>query len=305
MLYSVPDRLYVLPCDHRDILRGLWDTHRPLGFDDRDEWCAIAKGVVVDGLIDATQEVPAEWAGVLMDDELGEMGLERARSAGIARILPVDTGEVGPFTIQHPGGIDGHVQRVDPEVVACLIGCNPESSDYVDQLDRTRELAEWQRESTRAFLLELQVIPRPEDADGLGFGRWEQTRRPELIARAIRDLREVGFEPHVWKLQECGTDEDYSLVFDACREGGREGVRVVILGAGADTETVDSWLRLAARHDACIGFAIGRSVWAEPIEALARGEADNLAAAREISQRYRHFARTFSAARESGKAVPA
>jgi 5-dehydro-2-deoxygluconokinase len=302
-VFPVPERLYVLPCDHRSILRSLWEQHRTPGYPDADAFAAAAKRVVVDGLLQAVDlGLPARWAAVLMDDELGSEALDLAHRSGIARVLPVDVGEVGPFTLQHPGALADHVRRVHPEIAACLIGYNPESPDAGEQLERTRELANWQPQSGTTFLLELQVLPRPQDLGDDGGRAWEAERRPALIAQAIRDLRRTGFDPQVWKLQDAGTDEDYRTVLDAVTEDGRGDVKVVILGAGAEPDVVDQWLRRAATYPECIGFAVGRSVWAHSVEGFAEGSLDAGAAARGIAERYLRFATTFSGARDAAVA---
>ena len=142
------------------------------------------------------------------------------------------------------------------------------------------------------------MLPREEDLASDAGVAWEESRRPMLIARAIRDLRGVGFEPQVWKLQDAGTSDGYSTVLQAVTEGGRDSARVVILGAGAHEEMVDAWLQQAAGYTSCIGFAIGRSVWGAPIEALARGDLDRNSAARRISDQYTHFVDTYSQSRD-------
>ncbi len=298
-MFSLQERLYVLPCDHRDILRGLWVQHQTAGYADADSFAAAAKEAVVDGLLLAIDAgVPARSSAVLMDDELGAPALAKAQRSGVARILPVDTGEVGPFTLQHPGRIDEHVRSVDPEMAACLIGYNPEAENAAEQLERTRELAEWQPRSGVAFLLELQVLPRPEDLGDDGGATWERERRPALIVQAISDLRGVGFDPQVWKLQDVGLSENYAAVSEAVTEHDRQDVRIVVLGAGAEPAVIDEWLTQAASHSVCIGFAIGRSVWAPAIESLARGEGDSAAAARRIADNYRYFVNSFDSARD-------
>ena len=51
----------------------------------------------------------------------------------------------------------------------------------------------------------------------------------------------------------------------AARAGGRDSVGCVVLGAGADEVTVAHWLRVAAAVDGFIGFAIGRTIFWEPL----------------------------------------
>ena len=51
-----------------------------------------------------------------------------------------------------------------------------------------------------------------------------------------------------------------------CRTAGRDDVVCVVLGRGADDEKVDHWLREAAPVEGYVGFAIGRSIWGNPLK---------------------------------------
>jgi myo-inositol catabolism protein IolC len=63
-----------------------------------------------------------------------------------------------------------------------------------------------------------------------------------------------------------------------------------VLGAGAGDERVRRWLRVAATTPGYIGFAIGRSIWRDPIRAHLDGELSREAAAAAVRDRFLHFA---------------
>ena len=73
---------------------------------------------------------------------------------------------------------------------------------------------------------------------------------------------------------------------EAARAGGRDDVGCVVLGAGADEATVAHWLREAAGVDGFIGFAIGRTIFWEPLKQWLAGTIDADAAARAIADNY-------------------
>jgi myo-inositol catabolism protein IolC len=296
--YRTPEALYLLPCDHRDILADLYSTYQPSGFPDRHSWIAAAKEVVLDGLLRAVRfGVARSSAAILVDDEYGLSVLRRAAENGIARFLPIDTGEVGPFRLAHGKAFPGFAEAIDPEVVSALISYHPGATDAGNQRNRIQPVFDWLATRPRPFMLELQVLPQPGDLRSGGQAAWEATTRPGLICDAVRDLVAAGANPQIWKLQACPHDQDYRMIIDACRER-RPDTDVVILGAGAQTPTVDAWLRGAATVDGVVGFAIGRSVWAEPIRALACGQLTRDVAVERISDAYLHFADTFTNAKD-------
>ena len=84
------------------------------------------------------------------------------------------------------------------------------------------------------------------------------------------------------------------------RSGGRDGVVCVVLGRGADDAKVDHWLAQAAPVDGFVGFAIGRSVWWDPLKAYVDGKIERVAGARKIAQNYLRFVKVYEQA--EGKA---
>ncbi len=62
------------------------------------------------------------------------------------------------------------------------------------------------------------------------------------------------------------------------RAGDRENVGVIVLGRGEDEKRVQDWLTIGAQTQGVIGFAVGRTVFWQPLVdykdgALSRAEA--------------------------------
>lgn len=295
--------LYILPCDHRDILRGLWNKHEPRGFVNGDQWVTYAKGVVLDGLLLAVAGgIDPRHVALLMDEELGAPVLERARDNQIVRFVPVDDGTVGPFVIQYGSNFPIHVERVAPDFVQALINYNPASPDAPDQAQRIAPLLDWLKGKDWRFMLELQVLPTAEQVAQRGRVSWIVSERPALIRRAISELKSMGARPDVWKLEPMPTPKEYAKTVEAMRADGQDHAVAVVLGGGASIEAVDASLESCANVPGFVGFAVGRSVWAEGVEGLARGDLTADAAAKAIAGTFSHFVATFEAARERGAA---
>jgi myo-inositol catabolism protein IolC len=78
-------------------------------------------------------------------------------------------------------------------------------------------------------------------------------------------------------------------VADLARSDGREGVACVVLGRGADDRAVERWLRAAAGVPGYVGFAIGRTIWWDPLAGYLEESLDRDAAAERIAAAYRHM----------------
>jgi 5-dehydro-2-deoxygluconokinase len=63
----------------------------------------------------------------------------------------------------------------------------------------------------------------------------------------------------------------------------------VVLGRGADDAKVDHWLRQAAPVEGFVGFAIGRSIWWDPLKAYLDEQLDRTRAAQRIGENYMRF----------------
>ena len=298
--YTPGEALYLLPCDHRSILRDAYLGAHPGAAAEVDAWVREAKEVVLDGLLDAVaQGIDAHSTGLLMDEEYGLAALRRAMTSGIPVFLPVDAGELGPWALQYGDQFAEHVEAIRPDAVTALVSYNPEDGAKARQLDALAPFFSWLARTQYPFLLELQVLPTDAQLarSGSGMDGWMMNERPTLIARAVDELKAAGASPVIWKLEGCTNPGDYRAIAAAAHAGGHDRAVLIVLGAGAGVDEVDGWLVEAAREPACIGFAVGRTVWLDPIAAWARAAIDREEAVAAVSANYRHFCETFSAAR--------
>jgi 5-dehydro-2-deoxygluconokinase len=187
------------------------------------------------------------------------------------------------------------------------------------QLDRLKRLADWLHEQPddsraaqlseagrraggkreRKFLFELLVPATDKQLSSVDgdTDRYDAELRPELMRRAIEDIQNAGVEVDVWKIEGVDERDDAAMLAEQARSGpGREGVRSVLLGRGASTEKVEHWLRQAAPVEGFIGFAIGRSIWWDPLKGFLGKELEREAAASQIAENYLHFVQVYNGA---------
>jgi myo-inositol catabolism protein IolC len=159
------------------------------------------------------------------------------------------------------------------------------------QAERLRRLGDWLHEHDRKFLFELLVPATPEQIQAAGGDedRWDKEERPKLMKLAIVELQGLGVEPDIWKIEGIDRREDCEMISATARAGGRDGVACVVLGRGADDARVDHWLRMGSGVPGYIGFAIGRSIWWEPLKVFVDGNLGREEAAKQIAANYRRF----------------
>jgi myo-inositol catabolism protein IolC len=111
--------------------------------------------------------------------------------------------------------------------------------------------------------------------------------RPAPMRQAITTLQAAGIEADIWKIEGVDRRDDCRMIADQARAGGRDRLGCLVLGAGASEATVHHWLRQAPGVPGYLGFAIGRTIWWDPITGYVSGAPSRDAAAAQISATYR------------------
>jgi myo-inositol catabolism protein IolC len=174
-------------------------------------------------------------------------------------------------------------------------------------VERLRELSDWIRAHERRFMFELLVPPTDEQLSSVAGSkdRYDDELRPDLMVRAITTLQDAGVEPDLWKIEGVDTREACGAIATTARREGRERVGCLVLGRGASVERVDDWLRAGAGVDGYVGFAVGRSIFADAVRDFGAdpGGFDMEHGAEDIAARYRRFIAVYEEA-EEGQAPP-
>jgi 5-dehydro-2-deoxygluconokinase len=119
------------------------------------------------------------------------------------------------------------------------------------------------------------------------------------MRRTIAEIQDAGIEVDVWKIEGVEERSDCEMLVAQARSGGRDGVTCVVLGRGAEDAKVDHWLIQAAPVDGFIGFAIGRSIWWDPLKAYVDGKIERAAGARKIAENYLRFVAVYERAKSA------
>jgi myo-inositol catabolism protein IolC len=212
--------------------------------------------------------------------------------------MPVEKSGQNEFDFEYGDQFGEHIERWDPDFSKVLVRYNPDDPDTdmnARQIERLKRLSDWLHEHDRKFLFELLVPATDEQLEQAGgdSDRYDAELRPELMRRAIEDIQNVGIEVDIWKIEGVDERSDAEMLAQQTRAGGRDGVVCVLLGRGASDEKVDHWLTQAAPVEGFVGFAIGRSIWGDPLKAFLDGSVEREDAARQIGEKYMHFVEVY------------
>jgi len=298
-------KLYILAFDHRGSFQKKF-----FGIDgepDPEQTAIIAdaKHLIFEGLLQAVGAgADASVTGVLVDEQFGSTVPAEARERGLKLAMPAERSGQKTFDFQYGDDFGAHIERFDPDFTKVLVRYNPDgdADENREQLVKLKRLSAWLKKHDGRFLFELLVPAEDAQLQSVGGGsdRYDAELRPELMRRAIAEIQDAGIEVDVWKIEGVDERADCEMLVAQARSGGREGVVCVVLGRGADDAKVDHWLSQAAPVEGFVGFAIGRSIWWDPLKAYVDGKIERAAGARKIAENYMRFVDVYE--RAEGKA---
>jgi myo-inositol catabolism protein IolC len=303
MALGYDDKLYILAFDHRGSFQKKMFGIEGDPSAEETERIADAKHLIFEGLLKASEEgAEPGVTGCLVDEQFGApKGIpEQARERGLILAMPVEKSGQDEFDFEYGDDFGAHIEDFDPDFSKVLVRYNPEGDAEMNsrQRERLKRLADWLHERDRKFLFELLVPAEDAQLERVGgdSDRYDAELRPELMRQAIVELQDAGVEADVWKIEGIETQEDCERIAQICRRDGRDGVICVVLGRGANDAKVEHWLRQGAPVDGYAGFAIGRTIWWDPLKGFVGGEIEREDAARQIADNYLRFVRVYGEA---------
>jgi glucose-6-phosphate isomerase len=130
----------------------------------------------------------------------------------------------------------------------------------------------------------LKILVQPAEESGVRTQIDAMFQGEKLNTTEDRAALHVLREPH---------PSSCAKVAAAARRGGRTRVGCIILRRGEEDSLVRGWLVTAAKVPGFIGFAVGRTVFWEPLIEFQKKTITREEAVAKIAERYRSFAEIF------------
>ncbi|MFA6981711.1 MAG: DUF2090 domain-containing protein [Patescibacteria group bacterium] len=268
------DKLLILPFDHRSsFIKDIAKTDDP----------AIVrglKGLIFKAFLQTWEKSQDKNSlAVLIDDQYGTDIIRQAKEKGINFTVALEKSGSEIFEFEHGDDFGTSLEEINPTYAKVLIRYIP-GNDSVNekQLLNLEKLAEHCRNTHRRVILELLVPPSSEELEDAE--RYDQRIRPAKTIQAIAEISSK-IIPDIWKM-EGFSKENWELIFSQVPFD----MKVIVLGRGEDAKKVEEWLSTAAGFENIIGFAVGRTVFSEPLSKLQRAEIDEAEAVQEISTNF-------------------
>lgn len=295
--------LFILPFDHRSsFLKKMFEVEgKPT--DEEINKVKEAKSVIYEGFKKSlTQGLPKESSAILVDEEFGDELLTDAHENGFTIILTTEKSGTEEFDFEYGEEFDRHIKKYNPTFVKALVKYNPEGEKEINvrQREKLSKLGKFTRENGYKFLIEPLVPATVEQLAKYGgdVDKYDTEARPFLTSRMIKEMQDAGVDPDVWKIEGMQKSEDYQMAVEQARRNGRDNVGIVILGRAAESDVVEKWVKVGAKVKGVIGFAIGRTIFWDPIKQFEEGKIGRDEASEIISKRFLHYYHVFIETRE-------
>ncbi len=296
--------LFIMPFDHRGSFQEkLFGVKGRAPTVEETQEISHYKRTIYDGFKLAIKAgVPKEKAGILVDEQFGSEILKDAKQHGFKTACPAEKSGQDEFDFEYGEEFGAHINKFNPSFAKVLVRYNPEASRELNQrqLERLKKISDYCHSHENKFLFELLVPATPSQLAQFSGNpsQYDKELRPKLMIGAMKEMQEFGIEPDLWKLEGIETLEDSQKVSLQAKDQGRDKVGVIVLGRGENAEKVKHWLTIAAKVPGIIGFAVGRTIFWEPLKAVKEGKITHAEAAEQIGKNYKSFCDLWVKARE-------
>lgn len=213
-------------------------------------------------------------SAILVDEKYADSILKDAKESGYTVALKIEKSGQKDFIFEYGDDFSTHIEKYNPDFAKVVIKVSEGVSDLTK--NNLKKLSDYCHSRGTKFLLELI-------SDG----------NLDLILKTIEGLQNRNIEPDVWKIEGMENDLDYTSIVNEVKRNGRENVSIVILGRGEGKEVVEKWIKIGSKISGVIGFAIGRTIFWEPLVEFNSGRINREQAIEEISRNYIHFYNLF------------
>jgi 5-dehydro-2-deoxygluconokinase len=290
-----PKELLILPFDHRGSFQSKLFGIEGHPTPEQTKLVASYKMMIYEGFEKAVAAggLPKDEMGILVDEQFGDDVIRRAKQSGFTVSIPAEKSGQDEFDFEYGSHYLEHIQRREPTFCKVLVRYNPEGDKAVNQRQASRlaELSRALRTTSSYFMFEL-LVPATEAQLQKCKGDkhvYDLEMRPRLMVQAIVDLQKAGVEADVWKVEGLDRTSDFERVCTAAQADGRSQVGCIVLGRGENDSKVREWLTVGAKVRGVIGFAVGRTVFWDPLKGFKDGKLTREQAVTQIADKYKGF----------------
>jgi 5-dehydro-2-deoxygluconokinase len=277
-----PDSLMALAIDHRAQLEKIVDE---VGVS-RDKISAFKRLAV-----DAAAKVAAGRSGfgMLLDSKYGREALFRAADHGFWIGRPVEEPGSRPLDFEFGGSLGAKlVEWPVGHTIKCLCFYHPDDPQEMKAKQERELLRLYDAARTIGRELLVEIIASKH-------GPVNDT----TTARVIERLYQIGIKPDWWKLQSQPSDAAWANIARLIDVHDPLCRGIVLLGLEAPEEDLANAFQIARRCPRVKGFAVGRTIFAEPAQAWFAGSISDGEAIQRMAESFSRLCEAWCDAAEA------
>lgn len=269
--------IFILAFDHRATFSKLLGYSYPNLTLTQKKKVSDLKKIVFDGFLHARDDIKeSKHLSILIDEEFGSAIIRGAKAQKVPVALSTEKSGQDLFEFEYGERYGEHLKKFQPDSAKALVRYDVRrKKDNELQCSRLKTLSDFCKKNKLGLILEILLTGR-----GLQLAQLKQTMK-EMIAAGIR--------PDVWKLEGLTKSADWKQIRKLTRKP------IIVLGRGEEEDRVEELVEIAAASGATDGFAIGRTIFAVPLESYLKKQINRDTAVREIAKNFIHFVELWQA----------
>lgn len=290
--------LFILPFDHRSSFAKLFGFTNAELTQEEKEIITKAKEIIYIAFERAVSVgIPKQDAAILIDEEYGDKIIRDAINQDYNVILTTEKSGQKEFAFEYGDEFEKHIEKYKPVFVKALIHYNPNDDPLskMRQQQKLEILSNYCHQNSYKFLLEVLVWPTEQQLKDVGGNsdRYDIETRPNLTVKAMEELQNANVEPDIWKIEGMESQDSYKIVSLQAQKGGRGNVGIVILGRAENQDRVEKWIKTGKKIEGVIGFAVGRTIFWDPLTEYKNGKIEKEKVIETVSNSFLHFYHIF------------
>ncbi|MBI4281094.1 DUF2090 domain-containing protein [Candidatus Uhrbacteria bacterium] len=265
-------QLFILAFDHRTTFaeRLLGFSYGRLAPKKREQVTAL-KEIVFKGFLEARRKSKdAKHLAILIDEEFGTSIISLAKKLGISLAVPVEKSGQKIFTLEFGKKFGLHLKKIKPNFAKVLIRYDvAKKKDNRFQRSRLKIVSDFCKKQKLNLIIEVLLT-----------GRGSKLKQ---LTSMIKEMQEADIRPTLWKLEGLQSANAWKKASQQTKAS------LLMLGRGASKTQVSSWVKTAAKSGVVNGFAIGRTIFFDPLKAYLNKKITVPTASRQIANNFLYF----------------
>jgi myo-inositol catabolism protein IolC len=281
-------KLYILPFDHRHSFEKIVGGKNVKKIREYKQiiYSAFKKAI--------TCGLNKKNVGILVDETYGEKILLNAKKKEIITCYTLEKSGQKEFQFDRKDW-KKRIKLFKPNYVKVLLRYNPNGDEKLNkrQIEKLAKLSKYLKNQETEFLLEVLVPATDKQLNkATSKQKYDLNMRPRLTLKAIKELQKGGVDPTIWKIEGLDKLKDMKLISRQIKNFNSDA-SIIVLGRGENKKHAEKWLTIGAKVPGVIGFAVGRTVFNQPLLDYQNKKINKQEVINKIMKNYLHFVKLF------------